>query len=162
MSVTDRVYMYHETEAPEGRIFDGLNAKAAADLDSEGWVDTPAKFGSDRAKEASREKQHVAAPQSRAADIDKMNNNQVDDYIARRGGVPEGSLRDKKAFAKTLPTEPANTAPNDADEALGKKPVEDMDEDELRAELEDGDVKDIPADATKAQLISGVMALREE
>ncbi len=34
-------YMYHEFEAPEGKIF---KASEVPDLERAGWVDTPAKF----------------------------------------------------------------------------------------------------------------------
>jgi len=174
----DRVWMYHETEAPEGRIFNVKNRKEADDLDADGWVDSPDKFGKKKAPKAGTGN---AGSGDDPKPIAKMDVAELEDYIVQRGGVPEGNKAAKVKLALSLPTEPAKTAPadvedaedgdgvnqkHDDDEAVvaetdAPKPVDQMSAEELRAELDEAEVT-YAEDASVDNLKAGVKALRGE
>lgn len=171
----DAIWLYHQDEAPEGRLFQKLDGKEAESLYGDGWVDTPAKFG----EKVERRAKKSGDDGAEIKPIDKMTVAQLEDYIVQRGGVPEGSKADKVKIALSLPLEPAKTAPADMADAQdgdgvngneqpavipdadAPKPVDQMDEAELRAELEAAEVN-VSASTGIDNLKSAVKALRGE
>lgn len=172
----DAIWLYHQDEAPEGRLFNKLDGKEAEKLHGDGWVDTPAKFGD---KDAKRTKKDDDTNEPVA--IARMNVGQLEDYIVQRGGFPEGSKADKVKLALSLPADPASTAPADMEDAEdgdgindnpgpdqevvadldAPKPVDNMTEVELREELEKAEVN-VSASTTVENLKAAVKALRGE
>jgi len=55
MSDIHRQFLYHEQNCPQGQIHElpgdmGIRNAALAELEKQGWVDTPAKFGMPKSK----------------------------------------------------------------------------------------------------------------
>lgn len=150
----NRVFMFHEEESPEGRIFNIATKADAEKLEAEGWVDTPAKFGQEKPKPAKKSG-------TDADPIDSMKVDELDAYIKARGGEPAGKRPEKVALAKSLPKDPIQKEAQKPDNAGGGVDlIEDMSDDDLKAELDLAEVE-YAADAPRENLIAAVKALRE-
>lgn len=135
-----KIWLYHPEKAPDGRLFSS-SAEEVKELEADGWLDTPAKFGMGK---------------SAAGGAGKTGGGS--------SGEKSGSKKDPSAGKKPKDGKSGGDGkkPNKGDDGKGDDPKDDLDgltDDELRAELEGAEVK-VPANASRDQLLSGVRALR--